>query len=125
MNHTQDGLFQGRITEPVDSSRAVYLEEKAGSAIFLHCMTPHASTTNTSRLPRRTLILSYRAADAFPIYVGEATVEAESHVRLVRGQQLNVARFAITEFPIPKQRRKTASLYELQELSRLQDSSSR
>ena len=117
MNHTRDGFFQGRITDPVDSSRAVYLEAKAGSVIFMHCMTPHASTTNTSRLPRRTLILSYRAADAFPIYAGPVTRDAEAHVRLVRGQHLNVARCSVTEFPIPKQQRKTASLYELQELS--------
>jgi len=123
MNHTRDGFFQGRITDPVDTSGAAYLEGKAGSAIFLHCMTPHASTTNTSSLPRRTLIMSYRAADAFPIYVGPATVEAEAHVRLVRGQRLNVARFSVTEFPIPKQQHKTASLYELQELSRQQASS--
>jgi len=118
MNHTRDGFFQGRITDPVDSPRAVYLEAKAGSVIFMHCMTPHASTTNTSRLPRRALILSYRAADAFPIYVGPVTLDAEAHVRLVRGQQLNVARCSVTEFPIPRQQRKTASLYELQELSR-------
>ena len=125
MSHTRDGFFQGRITECVDTSRAVYLEASAGSVIFMHCMTPHASTTNTSRLPRRTLILSYRAADAFPIYVGPATLDAEAHVRLVHGQQLNVARFSVTEFPVPKQQRKTASLYELQELSRLQAQSPR
>ena len=29
-------------------------------------MTPDASVTNRSNRPRRTLILSYRAADAFP-----------------------------------------------------------
>jgi hypothetical protein len=119
MNHTRDGFFQGRITEPVDVSHAVSLEAKAGSVIFMHCMTPHASTTNTSSRPRRTLILSYRAADAFPIYLGPATLDAEAHVRLVRGEPLNVARFSVTKFPIPRQQRKTASLYELQELSRL------
>jgi len=119
MNHTRGGFFQGRITEPVDLSHAVSLEAKAGSAIFMHCMTPHASTVNTSSHPRRTLILSYRAADAFPIYVGPGTVDAETHVRLVRGEQLSLARFSVKQFPIPKQERKTASLYELQELSRL------
>lgn len=118
MNHTRDGFFQGRITDPVETSRSVYVEGKGGSAIFMHCMTPHASTTNTSGLPRRTLILSYRATDAFPIYAGPVTLDAEAHVRLVRGQQLNMARCSVTEFPIPRQQCKTASLYELQELSR-------
>ena len=119
MNHTRDGFFQGRITVPINLSHAVSLEAKAGSVIFMHCMTPHASTMNTSPLPRRTLILSYRAADAFPIYVGPVTLDSEAYVRLVRGEQLNMARFSVAEFPIPRQQRKTASLYELQELSRL------
>ena len=118
MGHTRNGYFLGRITEPVDESEAIALEGVAGTAIFMHCMTPHASTTNTSNRPRRTLILSYRAADAFPVYTGEGTVAAEAHVRHVRGERLNLARFTMTEFPIPRQLRKTASLYELQELSR-------
>jgi phytanoyl-CoA hydroxylase len=118
MDHTRDGLFQGRITEPVEESHAIPLEGKAGTVIFMHCMTPHASIANRSDRPRRTLILSYRAADAFPIYLGEMTVGGEAHVRLVRGERLTVARFSIEEFPIPLQATKTASLYELQELSR-------
>ena len=118
LNHTHDGFFQGRVTEPVDESTSVLLEGKAGDVIFMHCMTPHASTTNTSIYARRTLILGYRAADAFPIYIGEKTVASEVYARHVRGQQLNVARFSMKEFPIPKQQRTTSSLYELQELSR-------
>jgi hypothetical protein len=68
--------------------------------------------------PRRTLILSYRAADAYPIYAGESTARAEADERLVRGNRLKTARFSMKEFPIPEQKRTTASLYELQELSR-------
>jgi ectoine hydroxylase-related dioxygenase (phytanoyl-CoA dioxygenase family) len=97
----------------------VPLEGTAGTVIFMHCMTPHASVTNRSNRPRRTLILSYRAADAFPIYVGEMTVSNEAHVRHVRGERLATARFAgLASFSIPRYPRKTASLYELQELSR-------
>ena len=77
--HTREGYFQGRATEVVDSSEAVLVEGKAGTAIFMHCMTPHASVTNRSDHPRRTLILSYRAADAFPIYYGEMTSHVETH----------------------------------------------
>lgn len=118
LDHTRDGYFQGRVTERVDESRAVPLEGTAGTVIFMHCLTPHASVANRSAQPRRTLILSYRAADAFPIYVGEMTMGAESHVRHVRGVQLQTARFGFQAFPIPRYPRKTASLYELQELSR-------
>jgi ectoine hydroxylase-related dioxygenase (phytanoyl-CoA dioxygenase family) len=118
LDHTRNGYFVGKVVDRVDESEAIPLEGKAGTAIFMHSLTPHASITNTSDRPRRTLILSYRAADAFPIYVPEATPEAEAHVRLVRGNAAHSARFAFQSFPIPRQKQKTASLYELQEISR-------
>jgi phytanoyl-CoA hydroxylase len=118
MDHTTGGFFQGKITEPVDESEGVFVEGKAGAAIFMHGMTPHYSAPNTSQEPRRTLILSYRAADAFPIYVGGQTDEFESHVRHVRGEPKTVARLASGHFPIPRFPGKIKSLYELQELSR-------
>lgn len=123
MDHTVNGTFQGRVTEQVDESRAVALEGPAGTAIFMHGMTPHASAPNTSTKPRRTLILSYRAADAFPIYVGESTGTAEIYARLVRGEQARNARLTGGTFPIPKFPQKIKSLYELQELSRRQAAS--
>jgi ectoine hydroxylase-related dioxygenase (phytanoyl-CoA dioxygenase family) len=118
LDHTLKGLFQGRVTQPVDDSNAVFLEAKAGGAIFMDAMTPHASAPNTSTKSRRTLILSYRAADAFPIYLGPQTDDAEAHVRLVRGERVGTARFTLRSFPIPVFPRKTKSLYELQEFSR-------
>ena len=121
MNYTTGGFFQGRITEPVDESLAVPVEGKAGTAIFMHCMTPHTSAPNKSDRPRRTLILSYRTADAVPLYMRETTVGIEANARLVRGQVPSRARFTMTEFPIPHYRWKFASLYELQELSRASD----
>ncbi|MBI4551726.1 MAG: phytanoyl-CoA dioxygenase family protein [Candidatus Latescibacteria bacterium] len=118
LSHSTDGFFQGKVTEPVDGTQAVPLEGKAGAVIFMSCMTPHASITNTSTHPRRTLILSYRAADACPIYCGEMTHLTEQNVRLVRGQRALVARFTMTDFPIPRYEKRIASLYELQEQSR-------
>ena len=119
MPHTGDRFFQGRVTDAVDDSEAVGVGGRAGTAIFMHCMTPHASTTNQSERPRRTLILSYRAADAFPIYYGPQTDKVESYARLVRGRLSPMARFTMSEFPIPRYKRKIASLYELQEQSRV------
>ena len=116
--HTREGYFQGRATQGVDSSEAVLAEGKAGAAIFMHCMTPHASITNRSNRSRRTLILSYRAADAFPIYYGEMTSHVETHTRLVRGHRAQMARFTMKEFPVPYYKGKSVSLYELQERSR-------
>jgi phytanoyl-CoA hydroxylase len=118
LDHTLDGLFQGRITETVDESKAVPLEGKRGTAIFMSAMTPHASAPNTSSRPRRTLILSYRAADAFPIYVEGQTQNLEANARMVRGESPAAARFSMSSFPIPRYPKQTKSLYELQELSR-------
>ena len=118
LSHTRDGLFRGRVTEPVDGSGAVPVEGGAGAAIFMHCMAPHASAPNTSSRQRRTLILSYRAADAFRIYDGQNTATSETFVRLVRGRHRSVARFDMNEFPIPTYPGKFVSLYDLQDKSR-------
>lgn len=115
LNHSWEGYFRGQITEPMDASQAVAIAGCAGTAIFLHGMTPHASAPNTSSRARRTLILSYRAADAYPVYVGEPTVHAERHVRLVRGKHLPYARFGQQEIPIPEYQDVPKSLYDLQE----------
>lgn len=118
LDHSREGFFQGRITEPVEESGATPLEGKAGTAIFLHGMTPHASLANTSDRPRRTLILSYRAADAFPLHIVGVTEEAEKHVRHVCGRPAAIARSSRTAIPIPRYRKRAASLYELQDWSR-------
>lgn len=118
LDHSRDGIFQGRVTEPVDQSKAVSLEGKAGTAIFMSGMAPHSSAPNSSSRPRRTLILSYRAADAFPIFIEGMTANQEVHSRLVRGERPAAARFATASFPIPRYPKQTKSLYELQELSR-------
>ena len=120
--HSGDPFFQGRVTDEVDDSSAIGVSGKAGTAIFMHCMTPHASATNRSQRARRTLILSYRAADAYPVYTGEMTSKTEAHVRLVRGEPQPLARFTMTEFPVPLyEGGVTASLYELQGRSRSGD----
>jgi len=118
MDHTASGVFQGCITEPIDETQAVNLAGGAGTAIFLDAMTPHASTQNRSGRQRRTLIISYRAADAFPIHINDRTAATEIYTRLVRGTRPQQARFTFDRFPIPIYGAKEASLYQLQEMSR-------
>jgi phytanoyl-CoA hydroxylase len=125
LDHTSHGYFRGRITECVDESGAVAIEGSAGTAIFLHGMTPHASAPNTSQWPRRTLILGYRAADAFPIFVGETTLHSERYVRQVRGANCSQARLAAMEMPIPRYETVPKSLYELQQRFREQEAAQR
>ncbi len=116
--HTRDGVFQGRVTAPVDEGKAVPLEGAAGTVILMHALTPHASTVNRSPRWRRTLILSYRAADALPLFYGPAVAESEQHVRHVRGRVAAEARCTWTRFPVPRYPRAVRSLYDLQEYSR-------
>ncbi len=118
LGHMRNGYFQGKVVDEMDASEATLVEGKAGSAIFMHCMTPHASIANRSQRDRRTLILSYRAADAYPLYHGEMTLRIESNARLVRGERAQTARFTMKEFPVPHLKGKSSSLYKLQERSR-------
>ena len=118
MDHTSSGIFQGRITETIAESDAELLPGKAGTAIILHCLTPHASRPNLSERQRRTLIISYRATDSFPIFVDNRTIEVEKYLRLVRGKAADAARMEFKSFPIPVYRGKEASLYDLQAASR-------
>jgi hypothetical protein len=118
LNHSIDGYFQGRVTESVDESKAVSISGDAGTAIFMHGLAPHASAPNASARNRRTLILSYRAADAYPIYNGPMTQKHDLYARLVRGERPAMARFNLTQFPIPQYKDEVASLYDLQQRSR-------
>ena len=118
MDHTTEGVFQGRITARVDEAKARNLPGKAGTGIFLHGMTPHSSVQNRSRRPRRTLIISYRAADCFPVHIDNRTDSVEAFTRLVKGRPADEARFTLKRFPIPIYSVKEASLYEIQEMSR-------
>ena len=82
-----EGRFAGMITEDLsDFGKPRSLPAPAGSAIFMHCITPHASLPNRSSRPRRTLIYEYRANDSFPIYYGEMTNLAEAKFRPMRGK---------------------------------------
>ena len=116
-DHTgPDGKFAGMISEDLSSGRygqPVSLAAPAGSAILMHCITPHSSLPNRSSRARRTLIYEYRAADSFPIYYGEMTAVAEVKLRPIRGGPAAFARFGGPPPLIPNVGR-YASLYELQ-----------
>lgn len=113
----KQGNFAGMITEDLDSGRfgkPIPLEAPAGSVIFMHCILPHSSLPNRSPNPRRTLIYSYRAADAYPIYYSESVVKFERRVRLVRGKMSPTARFGGPPPIIPQVGTEMKSLYEMQ-----------
>jgi ectoine hydroxylase-related dioxygenase (phytanoyl-CoA dioxygenase family) len=115
-----DGRFAGMITEDLSEfGTPRSLAAPAGSVIFMHCITPHASLPNNSTRPRRTLIYEYRANDSFPIYYGEMTNIAEAKFRPIRGVPARFARFGGPRPPIPNVG-KYNSLYELQSAAKRQ-----
>ena len=118
LDQTKDKLFQGKITENFNYTSAINIEGKSGTAIFLNCMAPHASNLNQSPYHRRTPIVSYRAAGAFPIYIKNLKDIPEKYARLVKGYEVSVARFTMDEFPIPKYKDNIISFYQLQEHSK-------
>lgn len=116
-----DGRFAGMITEEITDGRygrPVSLAAPAGSAIFMHCITPHSSLPNQSDRPRRTLIYEYRAADSFPIYYGETAAADEALARMLCGKPARFARFGGPPPLIPRLSGVHKSLYELQRSSK-------
>jgi phytanoyl-CoA hydroxylase len=69
-HHDADGFFCGAMDPTraeVDYASAVACTGKAGSVSVHHVRTVHGSAVNTSSVPRRLLLLEYRAADAWPL----------------------------------------------------------
>lgn len=120
-SHDIDGYFRGKVLD-VNEQEAVHLEVPAGGAIFLHCMTLHASERNESELPRRTFLPAYRAADAFPIYFGPHAAHNEPGIKLLRGEVAREARVEAGVYRMPIAERDFGSLYDVQEGSHLRKS---
>jgi ectoine hydroxylase-related dioxygenase (phytanoyl-CoA dioxygenase family) len=111
-----DGVFAGRFAGAIDAQPRA-LPAPAGSAIFLHGLTPHASLPNLSGVARRTLIFAYRAGDAYPLYYGRVTAQDEAGRRPVRGRRARHARFGGPP-PIVPEIDGSRSLYDLQAADR-------
>ena len=113
-HQTPNGEFAGRLPDQVIAGReSELLAAPAGSAIFLHGLTPHASLPNHSTTDRRTLIFAYRAGDAYPLFYGSRTAHDEKGCRSIRGHRARNARFAGPS-PIVPRINSSNSLYEIQ-----------
>jgi phytanoyl-CoA hydroxylase len=113
-DHTENGYFAGAIADDTAFSNVVSIEGKAGTAIFMSCMTLHASAQNTSTKGRRTLIIGYRSTSAVPLYYGEMTNMMEREAKLVRGSNNFTAEVSMDNIIIPIYKDKISSIYDLQ-----------
>ena len=109
-----NGEFAGRLAdETIANFEPDLLAAPAGSAIFLHGLTPHASLPNHSPTDRRTLIFAYRAGDAYPLFYGSRTAHDEHGCRPIRGHRARNARFG-GPAPIVPHINTSSSLYDIQ-----------
>ncbi|MEZ9423319.1 phytanoyl-CoA dioxygenase family protein [Vibrio lentus] len=120
-DHYIDGYFRGKLSN-VNDKDSVTLDVPAGGAIFLHCLTKHASEKNESEHSRRTFLPAYRAADALPIYFGPHAAHNEPGATLVRGVKSKVARVESANCYLPLAKKEFGSIYEVQEGSHLNKS---
>ncbi|WP_299003182.1 phytanoyl-CoA dioxygenase family protein [uncultured Shewanella sp.] len=116
--HYIDGYFRGKLDD-IEEDEVVHLQVPAGGAIFLHCLTKHASDRNTSNRSRRTFLPAYRAADAFPIYFGPHASHNEPGAKTVLGQASKFARVEKGIYSLPFAEREFGSIYDIQEGSHL------
>jgi len=71
--HDEDGMFtaecreSGHWTHPRSPEDVVHITPKAGGISIHHALTLHGSDANRSGLPRRGIVFSYRAADAYQL----------------------------------------------------------
>ena len=115
-NHHQDGCFIGAVTEEdYDDSEAELVELKAGGISIHHVRALHGSLPNTTKNPRRLLLLQYCAADAWP-YCQPVTDWDTFNSTLVRGEptcEPRVEKVPI-RIPLPPSKNGGGSIYTLQ-----------
>ena len=115
-DHHTDGVFTGAIKASSvarESKRAVPLTGPAGSITIHHARTLHGSSLNRSGSPRPLLLISYAAADAWPLM---GITEYESfNQKLVSGSECLVPRMESlpVRLPVPAARFQ-GSIYENQ-----------
>lgn len=104
LNHSdKEGYFSGVCQETEhwrEKSNVVEVTPKAGSISIHHCLTLHGSPPNLSGRPRRGLVFSYRADDAYQL--GDTIFEDTG--LLVCGQRRGQVRHDRLTVPLPRRR---------------------
>lgn len=118
LDHHQNGYFVGSCN-PKDIGdglkEAVALTGKAGDITLHHVRTLHGSKNNTGKCDRRLLLLSYKAADAWPLVPYNSTDFDAWNSRLLSGEVCYAPRQEAlpVRLPLPEMVEHD-SLYELQ-----------
>ena len=116
LDHEQAGTFTGTVTDPdFEPNGAVPIELEAGDVSVHHIRTLHGSAPNRSSRPRRLLLFSYAAADAWPLEGVRDSAAFDS--LMVRGSAPRAPRLErVPVQPMPKwEELDGSSLFELQQ----------
>jgi phytanoyl-CoA hydroxylase len=115
-DHTdKDGYFIGSVDDGMIKHESIVpIEGKAGTGIFMNCLTLHSSNINYSLRGRRVLIIGYRASTAIPLYYGDMTKVMEHECHMVRGNNNHIAEVNINNVKIPHYKNKISSIYDIQ-----------
>ena len=115
ISHHEDGVFIGAVSDDsfnIEDAEPFLL--KAGSISLHHVRALHGSSPNVSNRPRRLLLQSYLAADAFPI---GASIDWEKWKEsMIRGTTTNKLRLKKIKINWPEPKPEGAgSIFELQD----------
>ena len=115
LNHHQDGVFIGAVTEPgFRPDGAVPILLKAGGISIHHTRLLHGSAPNRSPRARRLLLFQYCAADAWPLLPGDTPWDTYA-ASILQGSPVSQPRLAPVpvRLPLPAARH-GGSIYENQ-----------
>ena len=114
-DHHQNGVFIGAVTDPnFKTDNAAQVEVPAGGISIHHVRTLHGSYPNTSRNPRRLLLLQYCAIDAWPLTGADWDTFNDC---ILRGEPTNDIRVTAAPVRIPRPyAERGGSIYEVQSL---------
>lgn len=103
LDHTVNGLFSGACQEAQhwqDETRIVDIRPKAGGISIHHGLTLHGSPANRSDRPRRGIVFSYRADDAYQL-AGDIWDDTGL---VIAGQRTETVRCETSAYRLPKSR---------------------
>lgn len=113
LSHHQGDVFVGAVNcDLIDDGSVRPVVTPAGGMSVHHSRMLHASAPNLSTQSRRLFLITYTAADAWPI--GVPIVPDEFHARVVRGMPSRRARLCEMEFEM-RQPGSARSIYAAQE----------
>ena len=118
-NHHYKGNFVGKITEKLNTQKAVSLIGSAGTVTFHHVRTIHASGLNLTNNSRPLILFGYSAVDAWPLtYDKGSSTDPNNNLKdydklIIRGKKTLTPRIEKNPIKMPLPRM-SDSIYTLQ-----------